>query len=186
MKIILAACIALCGAMSLVAQDSADSLSIPFEQQYPASWYHKSLETSMQVWGDLDMLCNGREDMLPDHCQLVIDSAVGRLVYLDWCLRRLKEETRGRIDPDDISYLVRIVYALGDVYQEALAGDVSGRIESTRPILQSIKENMDYLIDRPQLFNADYAFSAACKQQTSRANLFNPVKSLWYCGCRII
>lgn len=152
----------------------------------PDQWYQKSLEASLQIWGDLDMLCKGQDDMLPDHSQLVIDSAVGRLVYLDWCLQRFGAALSGHVDSDEITYLVRLVYALDEVYRCALKYDTTGRIESAQPVLRSIKKHMDSILDAPSSFNTDDSFVAPREDQACGANLFNPVKGLWYCGCRII
>ncbi len=169
-----------------LASDDEAFLSFENEKPYPVSWYQKSLETSMQIWGDLDMLCRGQDDMLPDHSQLVIDTTVGRLVYLDWCLKRMAEESRGPIEAEHISYLVRIVFALDDVYQEALEKDGTGRIESARPVLNSVRQRMSKVLKVPYLLDTNHAFSAPGKQETRRTNLFDPVKVFWYCGCRII
>jgi hypothetical protein len=106
------------------------------------SWYSKTLDISMHVWSDLDMLSRGLATFLPDQIELIFNASLGKMVHLQWCLTNLLKSECSKAD--DFEHLSRIIQSLEKLCLKIVNEPVlSSRIESTQEVLRGITDTLN-------------------------------------------
>lgn len=109
--------------------------------QNPESWYSKTLELTMHVWADLDMLQREAHTLLPDHIELIFNASLGKMIHLHWCLQQLKKASNA--ETSEFDHLTRIMHALEKLCIKIMQQPILlHRSESTQGVLRSIMANI--------------------------------------------
>lgn len=92
--------------------------SVSFDILFPQDWYTRTLQSCMEVWGDLDRVI-ANEDISFEQAHMFVDASIGRISYCSNCVE--SRVNSAVVDDDDLSYLIRLLYSL-DRKCEKLAG----------------------------------------------------------------
>jgi len=93
----------------------AESDHYSFDSLFPKTWYTKATESCAQVWGAFDDLIAHPATSQIDR-SIIIDAAIGRLVFAQFCLDLMVGSQEPTVSPDDIAYLARVVEVVGERY----------------------------------------------------------------------
>jgi len=93
----------------------AESDHYSFDFLFPKTWYTKATESCAQVWGAFDDLIAHPATSQIDR-SIIIDAAIGRLVFAQFCLDLMVGSQEPTVSPDDIAYLARVVEVVGERY----------------------------------------------------------------------
>lgn len=115
--------------------------SISFDAPYPASSYKKALDTCMQVWGDICVLRDNQE--INAERSLLIDAALGRLVYLESAIGEIyaAEQTMKPKDAD-MAYLGNLVTRLENCCNQLAERDANERVKCFKPLVENVKAKL--------------------------------------------
>lgn len=105
-------------AVTLVIQCMHAQDSVSFDILFPQNWYTRTLQSCMEVWGDLDRVI-ANEDMSFEQAHMFVDASIGRVSYCSNCVENRADSAA--VDDDDLAYLIRLLYSL-DRKCEKLAG----------------------------------------------------------------
>jgi len=86
----------------------AKPLLLSFDSPFPSTWFKKAIDSCMQVWHDMRLCQKRGQQVEPEDYHLLLESAVGRLVYAHFCLEHMIK-SMGEIPSDDLAYLVQVV-----------------------------------------------------------------------------
>lgn len=95
----------------------AESDQHSFDSLFPKTWYMKATESCAQVWGALDDLV-AHPAILPTDRSIIIDAAIGRLVFAQFCLDLMVGSQEQPASADDIAYLARVVEVVDERYNK--------------------------------------------------------------------
>lgn len=103
------------GSIGMHCQNSEQQLV--FDVPFPQSDYHKVLDFSMQIYGDVRAL--QYNEVLPEYRLVLMDCTAGRLIRLATMLTALGEQQmRGeRLLDDDAYYLANIIARIEQSYR---------------------------------------------------------------------
>ncbi|TET36231.1 hypothetical protein E3J61_00935 [Candidatus Dependentiae bacterium] len=93
----------------------AESDHYSFDSLFPKTWYTKATESCAQVWGAFDDLIAHPATSQIDR-SIIIDAAIGRLVFAQFCLDLMVSSQEQTVSPDDVAYLARVVEVVGERY----------------------------------------------------------------------
>jgi len=111
---------------------------ISFDAPFPASKYKTALDTCMQVWGDVCVLRDSQE--INAERSLLIDAALGRLVYLESAIGEIfAAEQLAKPKDADVAYLTNLVTRLESCCDQLAERDQNERIKCFKPLMQNIK-----------------------------------------------
>lgn len=103
------------------------------------SWYSKTLDLTMHLWADLDMLNREVAALLPDQIELIFNASLGKMIHLRWCLTELKNK---HSTVENLEYLIRIVRSIETLCKQLVTQPLlAPRIESTQELLRDIHES---------------------------------------------
>jgi hypothetical protein len=116
--------------------------SISFDVHFPASKYKNVLDTCMQVWGDVCVLRDSQE--INAERSLLIDAALGRLVYLESAIGEIfVAEQVAKPKDADVVYLSNLVTRLETCCDQLAERDQNERIKCFKPLVQNIKGKLN-------------------------------------------
>ncbi len=93
----------------------AESDHYSFDSLFPKTWYTKATESCAQVWGAFDDLIAHPATSQIDR-SIIIDAAIGRLVFAQFCLDLMVSSQEQTVSPDDVAYLARVVEVVDERY----------------------------------------------------------------------
>ncbi len=93
----------------------AESDHYSFDSLFPKTWYAKATESCAQVWGAFDDLIAHPATSQIDR-SIIIDAAIGRLVFAQFCLDLMVSSQEQTVSPDDVAYLARVVEVVDERY----------------------------------------------------------------------
>lgn len=131
--------------VTLYAQENSyTKMPIAADSPFQSRWYKRALDTGMLIWSDMDALSRtAADDMMPDHRLLVLDASMGRLMYLEHCLKNLFNEVLEK-EHADFGYLIRIIAGIEYACQELHKAGSCDRIACFRNILQRVDERLSW------------------------------------------
>jgi hypothetical protein len=111
-------------------------------ENHKANWYSKTLDLSMHIWSDLDMLSRALSTFLPDQVELIFNASLGKMVHLNWCLAQLFKSEGSQAD--DFEHLSRIIQSVEKLCLKIVHEPVlASRVESTQEILRGITKTLN-------------------------------------------
>lgn len=121
------------------------TMVLSWESPFPASWYKKSIDSSMRLWGDLEALLKIKETMNPEESLLLLNAALGQLVYVHHCIEQLNIDKKMALYADDGAYLGTIIHRLSNA-----ADQISQKFsyECTKcfsPLIDKIRRTLDQI-----------------------------------------
>lgn len=127
----------------LQAQDS-----ISFDILFPQNWYSRTLQSCMEVWGDLDRVI-ADEDMPFEQRHILVDAAIGRISYCSNCLEN--RVNSAQVDQDDLAYLIRLLYSLDHKCEKLAGKQFDDKLSCLQVRIKQLRMQLH------QLFQADSA-----------------------------
>lgn len=127
--------------------NSADeySITLSFESPFPASWYKKSIDSSMRLWGDLEALLKTKEAMNPEESLLLVHSALGQLVYVHHCIEQLNQDKRALLYADDGAYLDSVLNRLSNMAHQVTRKFSHDCTKCLTPLIEKIRRTLDQI-----------------------------------------
>ncbi len=80
-----------------------------FDILFPQNWYTRTLQSCMEVWGDLDQII-ADEDIPFEQCHIIVDGSIGKMSYSLHCVENRVDTVV--VDDDDLAYLIRLLRSL--------------------------------------------------------------------------
>jgi hypothetical protein len=115
--------------------------SISFDAPSSASRYKNALDACMQVWGDVCVLRDSQE--INAERSLLIDAALGRLVYLESAIGEIFAAEQILKPKDaDVTYLSNLVTRLEACCDQLASRDQNERVKCFKPLVQNIKTKL--------------------------------------------
>ena len=88
----------------------AEHISFSFDCLFPSSWCEKALNSSMQVWGNMQVLQKTNTiDIRQEQYDLYMDVILGRMVFAQFCLEHMMQDSQQAVVAEDIIYLNNIM-----------------------------------------------------------------------------
>ena len=112
-----------------------------FDSLFPKTWYTKATESCAQVWGAFDDLI-AHPDALPTNRAIIIDAAIGRLVFAQFCLDLIANSQEQNVSPEDAAYLARVVDVVDERYKKLADSLEADRAYCMRRVIDALKKNV--------------------------------------------
>ena len=115
-----------------------------FDSLFPKTWYTKAIESCAQVWGAFDDLI-AHPDASPINRAIIIDAAIGRLVFAQFCLDLIANSQEQKVSSDDAAYLARVVDVVDERYRKLADSMERDRAYCVRRVIDDLKKNVSLL-----------------------------------------
>lgn len=115
--------------------------SVSFDSLFPKTWYTKATESCMQVWGAFDDLAS-RQSMSQTEKSIIIDAAIGRLVFAQLCLELIVDSKEQTVSRDDILYLARVVTVVDERFVKITDSLDTDRAYCLRRVLDELQKKL--------------------------------------------
>ncbi len=127
------------------ASTNEQDITVSFDSPFPASWYKKSIDSTMRLWGDLEALLKARDVLNNEDNLLQVHSALGQLVYVHHCIEQLNQDNKRALYADDGAYLDSVLCRLS-----AMANQVTRKFsyDCTKcfcPLIEKIRRTLDQI-----------------------------------------
>lgn len=126
-----------------------------FDSLFPKTWYTKATESCAQVWGAFEDL-HAYPSASPRNRSIIIDAAIGRLVFAQFCVDLLATEQDQTVSPDDVAYLARVIEQLDDRYVKCAGGMERDRAYCVKRVIDDLKKKVALLKSKHSLLGADH------------------------------
>ncbi len=122
----------------------AESDHYSFDSLFPKTWYTKATESCAQVWGAFDDLIAHPATSQIDR-SIIIDAAIGRLVFAQFCLDLMVGSQEPTVSPDDIAYLARVVEVVDERYGKLADSMERDRAYCLRRVINDLQKKVALL-----------------------------------------
>ncbi len=112
-----------------------------FDSLFPKTWYTKATESCAQVWGAFDDLIAHPATSQTDR-SIIIDAAIGRLVFAQFCLDLMVGSQEQPVSPDDIAYLSRVVELVDERYAKLANTVERDRAYCLRRVINDLQKKL--------------------------------------------
>lgn len=120
---------------------STPGTPLAFEAPFTPSKYKKALDACMQVWGDVCVLRDNEE--INAERALLIDAALGRMVYLESAIGDIfVSEQVAKPKDADLAYLGTLIAKLETSCQQLSQKDANERVQCMKTLVQNIKTKL--------------------------------------------
>ena len=133
--------ICLCWLASVRRMMSGGSEYHSFDSLFPKTWYTKAVESCTQVWGAFDDL-RSRSSISPANKSIVLDAAIGRLVFAQLCLDLISNTQEHAISNDDVIYLSRVIDIVEERYVKLADSIETDRSYCLRRVIDDLKRKV--------------------------------------------
>ncbi len=125
---------------TIVGEDDRHS----FDSLFPKTWYTKATESCAQVWGAFDDLIAHPATSQTDR-SIIIDAAIGRLVFAQFCLDLMANSQEQAVSPDDAAYLARVVEVVDERYGKLANSMERDRAYCLRKVINDLQKKVALL-----------------------------------------
>lgn len=149
-----------------------------FDSLFPKTWYTKATESCAQVWGAFDDLLAHPATSKADRL-IIIDAAIGRLVFAQFCLDLITTAQEQSISPDDIAYLVRVIEFVDERYVKLSDTLERDRAYCVRRVINDLQKKI-FLLQPKNATLSSY------HQESRRPYLIYPEYAINGCECWMV
>ncbi len=121
---------------------SAQSDHVSFDSLFPKTWYTKATESCSQVWGALEDLACCSSKISQTEKSIIVDAAIGRLVFAQFCLDLLLDAKEQIVSGDDMMYLARVVAVVEERYMKVVDSLETDRAYCLRRVIDELKKKI--------------------------------------------
>lgn len=150
-----------------VGQHSFDSL-------FPKTWYTKATESCAQVWGAFDDLIVHPGTSSIDR-SIIIDAAIGRLIFAQFCLDLMVGSQEQPASPDDIAYLSRVIALIDERYGKLVGTLEQDRAYCLRQVINDLQKKL-FLLQSKNTFLSSYHQEPRCPNLLYPENTINSIQ----------
>ena len=115
-----------------------------FDSLFPKTWYTKATESCAQVWGAFDDMIAHPARLQTDR-SVIIDAAIGRLVFAQFCLDLMANSQEQTVSPDDVAYLARVVEVVDERYGKLADSMERDRAYCLRRVINDLQKKIALL-----------------------------------------
>lgn len=141
-----------------------------FDSLFPKTWYTKATESCAQVWGAFDDLLAHPTVSSADRL-IIIDAAIGRLVFAQFCLDLMVTAQEPSASPDDVAYLARVVELVDERYAKLSDTLERDRAYCVRRVINDLQKKIFLLQPKNATFSSYH-------QESRCTNLIYPEKAI--------